>query len=66
MILNHTEHAYHDAVNRLKSMLADTYNTVKYSNRRVGYDYDDTDNIPVNIFSLYCFMSSVVCFFILP
>lgn len=45
--LNHTEYAYHDAVNRLKSMLADTYNTVKHNSRRAIYDFDDTDNISV-------------------
>lgn len=47
--LNHTEYAYHDAVNRLKSMLADTYNTVKHNSRGVIYDSDDTDNISVII-----------------
>lgn len=47
--MNHTEHAYHDAVTRLKSMLADTYNAVKHNSRGVIYDSDDTDNISVII-----------------
>lgn len=56
--LNYTEHAYHDAVNRLKSMLADTYNAVKHNSRRAGFDYDDTDNISVIVFLAF----PIACF----
>lgn len=47
--LNHTEYAYRDAVNRLKSMLSDSYSAVKQNTRRPGYESDDTDNLSVII-----------------
>lgn len=45
--LNHTDYAYRDAVNRLKSMLSDSYSAVKQNTRRPGYESDDTDNVSV-------------------
>lgn len=45
--LNHTDYAYRDAVNRLKSMLTDSYSAVKQNTRRPGYESDDTDNLSV-------------------
>ncbi|XP_031627723.1 serologically defined colon cancer antigen 8 homolog isoform X5 [Contarinia nasturtii] len=45
--LNHTEYAYREAVNRLKSMLTDSYGCAKQNIRRPGYESDDTDNISV-------------------
>lgn len=44
--LNHTEYAYREAVNRLKSMLADSYSAVR-SNRRYGYESDVGDSASV-------------------
>lgn len=34
-------------LNWLKSMLADSYNAVKQSTQRLGYESDDTDNVSV-------------------
>lgn len=45
--LNHTDYAYREAVNRLKSMLTESYSAVKQHGRRLGYESDDTDNISV-------------------
>lgn len=49
--LNHTEYAYREAVNRLKSMLTDTYSACKLNGRRHGYESEDTDNVSVSIMS---------------
>lgn len=46
--LNHTEYAYREAVNRLKSMLNDSYSACKSNGRRHGYESDDTDNVSVS------------------
>lgn len=53
--LNHTEYAYREAVNRLKSMLADSYSAVRTSNRRYGYESDVADSASVRI-SIFLFL----------
>lgn len=45
--LNHTDYAYREAVDRLKSMLTESYSAVKQNTRRITYDSDDADNTMV-------------------
>lgn len=48
--LNHTDYAYREAVNRLKSMLTDTYSVAKQHAKRSDYESDDAENISVIIY----------------
>lgn len=57
--LNHTEYAYREAVNRLKSMLADSYSACRSNNRRYGLESDDADNVSVRT-GVFCFKSGQI------